>query len=130
MPGFLGRLIINMLGLLLARELVPGIEIVGLGTFIAGALLLGVVNALVRPLAIILTLPFTVLTLGLFLLFINAAMLGLVAWMLDAFTIAGWGSAFFGALIVSLTSAFTSRFIGPSSEVEVFLVGTSNRMEE
>ena len=124
MPGFLGRLVINMLGLLLARELVPGIEIVGLGTYIAAALLLGIVNSLVRPIAIVLTLPVTILSLGVFLLFINAAMLGLVAWMLDAFTVAGWGSAFFGALIVSLTSAFTSRYIGPSAEVEVFLVGS------
>lgn len=122
MPGFFGRLVINMLGLLLARELVPGIEIVGLATFVAAALLLGIVNSLVRPVAIVLTLPFTILSLGVFLLFINAAMLGLVAWMLEAFTVAGWGAAFFGALVVSLTSAFASRYIGPRTEVEVFLV--------
>lgn len=127
MPGFLGRLVINMLGLLLARELVPGIEIVGLGTFIAAGLLLGIVNSLVRPIAIVLTLPLTILTLGLFLLFINAAMLGLVARMLDAFTIAGWGSALVGALIVSFTSWVASRYVGPKNEVEIIFASSKER---
>ena len=122
MPGFFARLLINMLGLLLASELLSGVEISGLGTFIAAALLLGIVNALVRPVAILLTLPLTLVTLGAFLFVINAAMLGLVAWLLDDFRISGWGPAFFGALIVSFTSWIGSRYVGPRAELELFLI--------
>jgi len=122
MPGFFVRLVINMLGLLLASKLVAGVEISGLGTCIAAALLLGVVNSLVRPIAILLTLPFTIITLGLFLLVINAAMLGIVAWLLEGFLLAGWGAAFFGALIVSLTSWVGSWYIGPDANVEILVI--------
>lgn len=112
-----------MLGLLLARELVSGVVISGFGTFVAAGLLLGIVNSLVRPVAIALTLPLTIVTLGLFLFAINGAMLALVAWLLEDFRIAGWGAALVGALIVSLTSWIGSRYIGPRAEVELFLVG-------
>jgi putative membrane protein len=127
MPGFFVRLVINMLGLLLASKLVAGVEISGLGTFIAAALLLGVVNSLVRPIAILLTLPFTIITLGLFLLVINAAMLGIVAWLLEGFLLAGWGAAFFGALIVSLTSWVGSWYIGPAAKVEILVIEERRR---
>jgi putative membrane protein len=122
MPGLLLRLLIGALGLWLASVLVPGIEIRGVGTLLLAALLLGVTNALVRPLLVILTLPITVLTLGLFLLVINAAMLGLVAVMLDEFAIAGFFPALFGALIVSLTGWIASWYIGPSGRIEVMVV--------
>lgn len=122
MAGLLLRLLIGALGLWLASVLVPGIEIQGVGTLLLAALLLGVTNALVRPLLIILTLPITVITLGLFLLVINAAMLGLVAVLLDEFTIAGFFSALFGALIVSLTGWIASWYIGPSGRIEVMVV--------
>ncbi len=122
MAGFLLRLLVVALGLWLASELVPGITVNGLGTLLGAALLLGIVNAVVRPLLIILTLPITVLTLGLFLLVINAAMLGLVAWMFDDFTIAGFGSALLGAMVVSITGWFASYFIGPRGRVEIIVV--------
>ena len=79
MIGFLLRVLIVMAGLWLASVLVPGIQIRDGWTLLFAALVLGVVNAIVRPLIVILTLPITILTLGLFLLVINAAMLGLVA---------------------------------------------------
>lgn len=126
MPGLLLRLLIGALGLWLASVLVPGIEIRGVGTLLLAALLLGVTNALVRPLLVILTLPITVLTLGLFLLVINAAMLGLVAVMLDEFAIAGFFSALFGAVIVSLTGWIASWYIGPSGRIEV-MIGREKR---
>ena len=85
-------------------------------------MLLGIVNAVVRPLLVILTLPITVLTLGLFLLVINAATLGLVAWMLDNFTIAGFWPALLGAIVVSVTGWLASYFIGPHGRVEVIVV--------
>jgi putative membrane protein len=111
-----------MLGLLLASTLVPGVQIEGLGTLILAALLLGIVNALVRPIAFLLTLPLTIITLGLFLLVLNAAMFGLVAAMLDNFVVAGLGSAILGALIVSITGMIGSWYIGPKGRVEILVI--------
>ncbi len=122
MAGFILRLLIVALGLWLASELVPGIEVKGVGTLLGSALLLGIVNAVVRPLLMILTLPITVLTLGLFLLVINAAALGLVAWMFENFTIAGFWSALFGAIVVSVTGWLASYLIGPRGRVEIIVV--------
>ena len=68
------------------------------------------------------TFPITILTLGLFLLVVNAAMLGLVAWMLDGFVLGGFGPALLGAIIVSLTGWVGSWFIGPRGRVEVMVV--------
>lgn len=121
MAGFIVRLAINILGLWVADALVPGMKIHGAGTFILAGLLLGFVNAMVRPVLLLLTLPFTVLTLGLFILIINAAMLGLVSFFLADFTLNGFWPAFFGAIVVSLTSGFTSFLIGPRGSVEVMV---------
>lgn len=88
---------------------------------LGAALLLGIVNAVVRPVLILLTLPATLVTLGLFLLVINAAMLGLVAWMFDGFTISGFWAAVFGALVVSVTGWVASSFIGPRGKFEVMV---------
>lgn len=122
MAGFLLRLLIVAFGLWLASELVPGIDVQGVGTLLGAALLLGIVNAVVRPLLLILTLPVTILTLGLFLLVINAAMLGLVAWMFDNFSIAGFGAALLGSIVVGLTAWLASYFIGPRGRFEVIVV--------
>ena len=122
MIGFVLRLLVVALGLWLASEWVPGIEVKGLWTLLGAALLLGVVNAVVRPLLVILTLPITVLTLGLFLLVINAAMLGLVAGMFDNFTIAGFGPALLGSIVVSLVGWLASYFIGPRGRVDVIVL--------
>lgn len=122
MPGFLVRLLINSVGLWLAAAIVPGIEISGAFTLILAALLMGIVNALVRPIVVVLTLPLTIVTLGIFLLVINAGMFGLVAWMLDGFVVGGFFSALFGWLIVSLVSAVASWFIGPKGRYEVLIV--------
>lgn len=122
MQGFVLRTLITMLGLFLASSLVPGVAISGTWSFIIAALLLGIVNALVRPIAFLLTLPLTIVTLGLFLLVLNAAMFGLVAAMLDSFTVAGFWSALFGAIIVGLTSTVASWYIGPEGRYEVFIV--------
>lgn len=119
MASFMVRMLTVMLGLWLASALVPGIEVMGIGTLIGAALLLGVVNAVVRPILILLTLPFTIITLGLFLLVINAAMLGLVAWMFDDFNIAGFWSALLGSMIVSIIGWVASYFIGPRGSVQV-----------
>lgn len=120
--GLLIRLAIAALGLWLASAIVPGIRVEGAGTLILAALLLGLVNAVVRPLAVLVTLPITVLTLGLFLWVVNAAMLGLTAWLLPDFYIAGFGSALLGALVVGLTGWVASWYVGPRGRVEVMVV--------
>ncbi|MDH5303630.1 MAG: phage holin family protein [Gammaproteobacteria bacterium] len=122
MAGIVVRTLVVMLGLLLASTLVSGVRIEGVGTFILAALLLGLVNAFVRPIAFLLTLPLTIITLGLFLLVLNAAMFGLVAAMLDNFAVAGLGSAILGALIVSITSMLASWYIGPKGRVEILVI--------
>jgi len=122
MAGFFLRLIIVALGLGLASALVPGVDIRGAGTLLLAALLLGLVNAVVRPLLVLLTLPITLLTLGFFLLVINAGMLALVAWALDDFTISGFWAAVAGGIVVGLTGWLASWFIGPRGRVEMIVV--------
>jgi putative membrane protein len=120
--GFLIRFAISALGLWLAQKLVPGIRFDDTTTLLVAALLLGIVNAVIRPLAIFFTLPLTVVTLGLFLLVVNAAMLGLVAALLDGFHVAGLGSAILGWLVVALTGWIASSFVGPKGRFEVMVV--------
>ena len=122
MEGFLIRALVVAVGLWLASKIVPGIDFNTTGTLVAAALLLGIVNAFVRPVIIILTLPITLLTLGLFLLVINALMIMLVAWFLPGFFVAGFWSAIFAAIVVSLTSWVMSGWIGPRGRVEVMTV--------
>lgn len=127
MQGFLVRLLINAVGLWLAAAIVPGIEVSGPFTLLFAALLMGIVNALLRPIVVVLTLPLTIVTLGLFLLVINAGMFGLVAWMLDGFVVGGFWSALFGWLIVSIVSAVASWFIGPKGRYELLIVERRTR---
>lgn len=122
MPGILIRTLITALGLGLATAILPGVQIDGAMTLLVAALLLGLVNAIVRPLVVLFTLPLTLLTLGLFLLVINAGMFGLVAAMLSEFRVAGFFSALFGGLIVSLTSTVASWYVGPDGRYEVLIV--------
>ncbi len=104
MRNFLLRAGITAIGVWLATEIVPGVEARGTGTIILAAILLGLFNATLRPIFVILSLPLTILTFGLFLLVVNAAMLGLVAWMLGGLTVAGFWPAVFGAVVISVVS--------------------------
>lgn len=122
MRGFLLRTLITAVGLWVADAVLPGITIASTGTLVLAALLMGLVNGLVRPVAVILTLPLTLITLGLFLLVVNAAMFGLVAAFLDGFSVSGFFQALLGWLIVSLTSTFASWFIGPKGRYEIMVV--------
>ena len=88
---------------------------------ILAGILLGIVNSIVRPIAILLTLPMTIVTLGLFLLVINAGMVALVAWMLPGMHVAGFWSAFWTSMLVSLVSFVGSWFVGGKGKVEVIV---------
>lgn len=127
MMGFLLRLVIGAFGLWLAEQIVPGIDVTNVGTLIAAAFLLGIANAVVRPVLVLLTLPITVVTLGLFLLVVNAAMLALVAWILPGFYITGFWAALFGALIVGITGWLASWFIDPRGRNPVLARGRGRR---
>ena len=100
--AFALRLLIGMLSLGLAARIIPGIYVDGWVTLLFAALLLSVVNAVIKPVFLLLTFPITVLTLGLFLLVVNAAMLGLVAWLLPGFAIDGLLAAILGWLVMAV----------------------------
>jgi putative membrane protein len=118
MKGFLFRLLITALGLWAAAAIFPGIRLDGWGNLVLAALLLGIVNAVIRPIILVLTLPLTVLTLGLFILVVNGISLALVAWMLPGFHVDGLWSAILGSIVVGLTSWFASTFVGGSGRIE------------
>jgi putative membrane protein len=118
--GFIIRGLIAALGVYLATRWVAGISVDDAGTLILAGLLLGVVNAIVRPIAIVLTFPITIVTLGLFLLVINAAMFALVAAILPGMHLAGFHAAFWGALIVSITGWIGSFLVGSRGRFELY----------
>jgi putative membrane protein len=120
MVGFLLRAAIAALGLWVASEVLAGLSFDSTNKLVVAAIVLGIVNAFVRPLAFILTLPLTVLTLGLFLLVLNAAMVALVAWIVPGFQISGFWTAVGAALIVSLVSWAASSVIGSNGKLEIF----------
>jgi putative membrane protein len=120
MVGFLLRAAISALGLWVASQLLDGLHFTTPSKLLLAAVLLGVVNAFVRPLAFILTLPITVVTLGLFLLVLNAGMVALVAWIVPGFTISSFWTAVAAAVIVSLVSWAASGLIGSSGKFERF----------
>lgn len=120
MVGFLLRAVFSALGLWLASMVLPGIAFETPVKLVIAGLLLGVVNAIVRPIAFILTLPLTVITLGLFLFVLNAAMVGLVAKLVPGFTISGFWTAIGAAVIVWITSWLASSLIGSRGKVEIF----------
>jgi putative membrane protein len=129
MAGFLVRAAVVAIGLWLASK-IGLIEFRSIEILIAAALLLGIVNAIVRPILVILTLPITLLTLGLFLLVINGLMILLVSHFLPGFVVAGLGSAILASIIVSLTSWVMSGWVGPPhGRIEVVTMRHHGRWE-
>jgi putative membrane protein len=114
--AFLIRLLLNGVAIFVAAWLIPGLEVAGpMPALIAGAIL-GLVNALIRPILLVLTFPFTLITLGLFIFVINAICLGLTAWLVPGLTINGFVPAFFGALVVSVVSWILNGLFVTKSE--------------
>ena len=117
MNGFLVRTAVTALGLLLAAVLVPGIRVSGLITLVLAAVLFGVVNAVVRPALLRLTVPFTGAMLLVVLLLVNAAMLGLTALLLPGMQVRGVLAAVLGSLVVSAVGWGASRFVGDDGRI-------------
>ena len=101
---FAVRLVVNTVAVFLAANLVPGIHVTGWGSALVAGIILGFVNAVIKPVLFILTLPFTILTLGLFIFVVNAICLALVAWLVPGFSISGFWAAFLGAIVISAVS--------------------------
>ena len=122
MTGFVLRALITAIGLWIATRWVSGIQIDDALTLVLAGALLGIMNGIVRPIAIVLTLPITIVTLGFFLLVVNAGMVALVAAILPGFHIyGGFWSAFGTALIVWITGWVASWLIGPRGKIDVYV---------
>jgi putative membrane protein len=120
MRGFLARLFITAFGLWIADMLLAGVRFDGLAALWIAALLLGLVNAIVRPILIVLTLPFTLVTLGLFIFVINGAMVLLVSRLMPSFHVEGLWSAILASVLVGLTGWLANGFVGNRGTVEVW----------
>jgi len=112
--------LINALALLALPYVVPSVQVDSFMTALVAALLLGLANALIRPVLVVLTLPVTLVTLGLFVFVINALLFWLVASFVKGFAVAGFWSAFFGAIVYALISWAVSHLVfGPPRVVVV-----------
>ena len=118
MIGILLRMAIVALGLYITTTLVPGVVIDNVKTLVLAALLLAVVNAVVRPIVVLLTLPLTIATLGLFIFVVNAALFWGVGEVLPGFHVAGFVPALLGSIVVGLTSFIGNAFIGRHGRVQ------------
>jgi putative membrane protein len=107
----IARLLITALSLVLVTYIVPGIHVSGAYAAIVAALFLGLVNAVVRPVLILLTLPVTILTLGIFIFIINASLFLFVASFVDGFEVANFTVALLGSILVSIMSGIANKFI-------------------
>src|SRR2546428_4599662 len=116
--GFFFRLIITALGLWAAATIVPGVQITGVGNLVVAALLLGIVNAVIRPILLVLTLPLTVVTPGPFVFVVNGFSLALVASLMPRVTLSRFGAPVLGSIVVGLTGWFASMFVGSAGRLE------------
>lgn len=110
------RTLVGMIGLWLAAKFVPGVAIGDNTTLLIAALVMGLINAVIRPIVVVLTIPVTFLTLGLFLFVVNAAMFSLTAYFLEGFTVAGFWPAVFGAIVTGIVNWIGQSVIGPNRE--------------
>lgn len=104
MLGLVLKLIVNAAALFAVVRIVPGISVAGTGNLLLSALVLGLLNAVLRPIISFFSLPVTILTLGLFTFVVNGIVFALAAWIVPGFSVAGFGSAVLGALIFSIIS--------------------------
>jgi putative membrane protein len=121
MKPFLTRWFVTTLAVFLAAQIIPGISYGDrLGTLLGASLLLGIVNAFVRPILLLLSLPLILLTMGFFILVVNALMLKLVGGLIPGFHVESFGAAFLGSLLISLVSwALSAFFKGSDGKVHV-----------
>jgi len=121
MKGLLIRFVVTGTAVLLTAEIVPGIEVEGPSAGIAAVIVLALLNALVRPVLYLLSLPFIILTLGLFMVVINALLIQLVSFLVKGFVVEGFWPAFWGAVLISVVSSILNLFISEDGRVEIVI---------
>ena len=119
MKGFVIRWVISAISLIITAAVLPGIQVGGVFSAFVAAAFLGIINAILRPLLLLLTLPINILTLGLFTLVINGFLLFLVANVIKGVEVQGFGWAILGALVLGLISWALNSLIGESGRVDV-----------
>jgi putative membrane protein len=117
--GLVVRWIVSAIALYLTSEIVPGIRVASVGSLLLAAVMIGVINAFVRPVILLLTLPLTVVTLGLFVFVVNALMLWLASAFVPGFAVRGFGAAFFGWILLSFFTFVINVLIGEHGRIEV-----------
>ncbi|MCL4439525.1 MAG: phage holin family protein [Eubacteriales bacterium] len=111
MKGLAIRWVLNALALLFTAWLMPGIEIKGIGAALVAALVLGIINAIIRPVILFFTLPINILTLGIFTLVVNALMLLITKSVVNGFVVSGFWAAFFGSIVLTIASGLLSAIV-------------------
>jgi putative membrane protein len=114
--GLLIRLVVNAIALICVAYVVPGIHVSGFGGALLAALILGIVNAILRPILVLISLPLEVVTLGLFTLVINALLFWLVGALHVGLTVDGFWPAFWGAIVMAIVSWLISLFTRGAEE--------------
>lgn len=116
MLGFIVQAVVTAIGLWVSARIVPGVEFTSTGSLVAAAVILGLVNAFVRPVMVVLTLPLTIVTFGLFLLVVNAAMIGLTAMVLGGFVVDGLWAGIGAAIVTGVVSWIAGALFGSVDE--------------
>lgn len=122
MPGLLARLLITAFGLWIADVALADLYFDGAVDLFVAALLLGLANAFIRPIIVLLTLPITLVTLGVFLLVINGAMILLVSRLMAGFHVDGLGTAILASILVGIVGWVANAYVGPKGRIEVWTV--------
>nr|MBI3613969.1 phage holin family protein [Nitrospirota bacterium] len=121
MRGLLIRFTVTGIAVFLASQIVPGITVETVSAGVAAVILLAFLNAIVRPILYFFALPFIILSLGLFMVVINALLLHLVAWLVKGFVVEGFWPSVWGALIISVTSTILTLWVSEQGQVEMVI---------
>ncbi len=121
MRGLLIRFTVTGIAVFLASQIVPGITVETVSAGVAAVILLAFLNAIVRPILYLFTLPFIIFSLGLFMVVINALLLHVVAWLVKGFVVEGFWPSVWGALIISVTSTILTLWVSEQGQVEMVI---------
>lgn len=127
MRGFLLRFIVTGIAVVVAAQIIPGVAIDSLAAGVVGVLVLAILNAVVRPLLYVLSAPFIVVTLGLFMIVINAFLLNVVSVLVKGFHVAGFWPAVGGAVLISLVSVVANMVVADRGHVQVVVSPSRSR---
>lgn len=119
MKGLLIRFTVTGIAVLLASEIIPGIGVTSLGAGLAAVIVLALLNAVIRPILYLFSLPFIILTLGVFMVIINALLLQLVAFLVKGFVVEGFWPSVGGALLISLVSSILNLWVSDHGRMEI-----------